>query len=243
MVTGLEACRRHGIRRGPGPGDGVHLLVTHSRQAGSTRFVTVERTKRLPAPVIVHGFPMTDVTRATTDASRRLTARGDIAELLSDAVQRGLCTVSELGAELEMGSRKGTATPRAVLAAVGSGVRSAAELDAKRLWPRTGLPEPWWNASVFDEGGKLLGVADCWVDDVALVWEIESSEWHMSPADHDRSVARAARFASRGALLVPTKPRSLRLDPAGVVQTLRDAYGHAATRPRPSLHAIPQSAG
>jgi hypothetical protein len=238
MITGLEACRRHGVRRGPAPGPGVHVLVDHTCHMSSSGFVVVERTHRLPVPETVDGFPLAPAFRACTDGARRLRLAGDIAELFADAVQRGLCTVAELCVELDSGTRKGTGTPRKVLAEVRDGIRSAAELRAKQIWSRTGLPEAWWNVPIVDDTGRSLGTADCWVDDVALIWEIESSEWHMSPADHDRSVAKAARFAARGALYVPTKPRMLRLDEAEVIQTLRDAYGHARNRPRPPLRAL-----
>lgn len=243
MITGLEACRRHGVRRGPGPGATVQVLVDHTRQRSSSGFVVIERTRRLPAPDLVDGFPLAPVARACLDAARRLRLTGEVAELLSDAVQRGLSTVAELSIELDAGTRKGSGTPRAVLLQVGEGVRSAAELQAKRLWSKSGLPEAWWNVEVFDERGVSLGIADCWVDGVAMIWEIESTEWHMSPADHDRTVAKAAAFAARGALYVPTKPRMLRLDPAGVIRTLQDAYRHAANRPRPPLTAIRRPAG
>jgi hypothetical protein len=243
MITGLEACRRHGVRRGPAPTDTVHLLVAHARQANSTGFVVVERTHRLPVPTRVDGFPMAPVARACTDAARRLHARGDVTELLADAVQRGLCSVQELVAELDGGTRKGTATPRSVLAEVSAGVRSAAEDRAKRLWPSTGLPTPWWNATVFNAKGEQVGIADCWLDDVAMVWEIESTEWHLDPASHDRSIAKAARFAAHGALYLPTKPSMLRLDRPGTIRMLKAAYEQASARPRPPLHAVPCTAG
>lgn len=88
-----------------------------------------------------------------------------------------------------------------------------------------------------------LGIAGCRVDGVAMIWEIESTEWHMSPADHDRTVAKAAAFVTRGALYLRAEPRMLRLDPAGVIRTLQDAHRHAANRPRPPLTAIRRTAG
>lgn len=237
VVTGIEACRRHGVRRGP-RGDGeVQILVPHSRQVRTIGFVHVERTRRGPVPLVRDGLPLAPLPRACVDAARRMHSRGDITELLADPVQRGLCTVRSLRAELSECGRRGSATPRSVLEEVGAGVRSAAELDAKRLWASTGLPEPWWNARVCNAGGQLLGIVDAWFDDVAMAWEIESTEWHISPQSHDVTVARAATFAGAGILHVPTKPRMLRLDKPGVRRTLRDAYGHAAARPRPPVTA------
>jgi hypothetical protein len=89
MVTGLEACRRQGVRRGPGPDATVHVLVDHTRQVSSCGFLVVERTRRLPAPDLVDGFRLAPVAWACLDAVRRLRLAVEIAELLSDAVQRG----------------------------------------------------------------------------------------------------------------------------------------------------------
>jgi hypothetical protein len=245
MVTGAEACRRHGLRRGPArlrdereAIDEVHLLVPDCRQLRSVDYVHVERTNSLPEPVIRSGVPLAPLPRACIDAVRRLRTEGEIAELLSDAVQRRLCTVAQLSVELEASSRRHTALPRRVLRSVADGVRSAAELTAKRMWPSTGLPSPMWNAEVYTEDGVFLGNADCWLDDVAMVWEIESTEWHLSPEDHDRTVERAARFTAAGAVYTASKPKKIRTDPAEVARILRATYSQAAARPRPPLRAV-----
>jgi hypothetical protein len=244
LVTGLEACRRHGIRRGPaqkiddrGGYPEVHVLIPADRQIRTVGFVHVERTKRLPEPVVRGGVPLAPVPRACTDAVRRLRSRAEITELMSDAVQRGLCTVAALAFELAVGSRRGVAVPGQTLADLRDGVRSTAEQAAKQLWNSTGLPTPWWNATITDADGRFLGIADCWLDDVAMVWEIESSEWHMSPADHDRTVERAAGFTAAGVVYLASKPKKVLTDPAGTATILRAAYAQARARPRPPLRA------
>ncbi|MGQ0577145.1 MAG: protein kinase domain-containing protein, partial [Pseudonocardia sp.] len=248
VVTGQEACRRHGLRRGiaddatrSGTSE-VHILVPAGRQIRSVGFVHVERTGRPLVPVARGGVLLAPVPRACIDAVRRMRSSGEIAELLSDAVQRRLCSVPTLVAELGSASRRGTALPRRVLRDVEEGVRSAAERHAKHLWRRTGLPEPWWNATVYDADGRFVGVADCWLDDVAMAWEIESTEWHLSPADHDRSVERASRFAAAGIVYTASKPTRIRDDPAAVAAMLRDTYRHASARPRPQVTAVPGAA-
>jgi hypothetical protein len=250
MITGLEACRRHGIRRGPvrvdGRGNGpieIHVLIPVTRQVRSVGYLHVERTNRLPRAILRGGIPLAPVPRACIDAVRRLDQPGEVTELLADAVQRGLCTVGALLQELNDTTRRGTAVPRSVLGDVAEGIRSAAERQAKALWRRTGLPPAGWNVAVHDEAGRFLGIADCWVDDVAMVWEIESSEWHLSPADHDATVERAAAFTAAGAVYTATKPRKLRTDPQGVTATLCAICERARARPRPGLKATPNSSG
>lgn len=250
VVTGLEACRRHGVRRGPARVDlgrndqqtEVHVLNPASRQVRSVGFVHVERTRRLPEALVRNGLRIAPLPRACMDAARRLRAPGDVTELLADPVQRGLCTVAALHTELGLASRRGTAIPRRVLSEVGDGIRSAAELAAKQLWTRTGLPDPWWNAEVYGPGGELLAVADCWLDDVAMVWEIESTEWHLRPADHAKTVERAARLVAAGVTYTASKPRKVLEDRDGVVETLRATYAQAKMRPRPPLIAVNRGA-
>ena len=90
---------------------------------------------------------------------------------------------------------------------------------------------------MFDADDTLLGIVDCWVDGVAMVWEIESTEWHLSPLDHDYTVERAALFTAAGAAYTATKPRKMRLDERTVIEQLKAIHAHATARPRPPLRA------
>ena len=184
-------------------------------------------------PDVVHrgGFPLAPVARAVVDGARRLSSPREATELLADVVQRGLCTAAELSVELEAAQRRGTAIPRAVLRDVGAGVRSVAERDAKALWRRSGLPEPWWNAAVYTVDGRLLGITDAWWDDVAFAWEINSFAWHLQPKDYAREQAKTAAFAAAGIPVLPTLARRLADEAPAVLRELREAYRHAATRP------------
>lgn len=233
----------HGLRRGPArrtdsmATEEVHLLVPHARQLRSVGYVHVERTTNLPPPQLRAGLRVAPVARACADATRRLSRHGEITELMSDAVQRRLCTVSNLAREVSASSRGGSAIPHRVLRDVADGVRSAAEAEAKRLWRKPGLPEAWWNAPVHTADGRLVGIADCWVDGVAMVWEIESTEWHLDPAAHDYTVQRAALFTAAGAVYVASKPKKILTDPREVAAMLRAVHVQAAARPRPPLRA------
>ena len=93
VLTGLEACRRHGVRRGPAPQPPLHVLVPHDRQVRSAAQIQVERSRRMPAAVVRGGVPLAPVPRAVIDAARRLRDAREITELIADPVQRGLCTV------------------------------------------------------------------------------------------------------------------------------------------------------
>lgn len=249
MVTGIEACRRHGLRRGPVRRDEsddrypeIHVLVPKRKQVRSVGFVHVERTLRVPVAISRGGVSLAPLVRACTDAARRIRSSAEVTELLAEPVQRRMCTVGALWTELSDGSRRGTAVPRAVLADVADGVRSAAERAAKELWSSTGLPEAWWNAEVRDPHGRLLGIGDCWLDDVALLWEIESSEWHLDPDAHEYTVRRAAQFTAAGVVYIASKPKMVLKDRSEVATTLTAAYAQACARPRPPLRATPAQA-
>ena len=238
VLTGLEACRRLGVRRLPDARGKLHVLVPDDRQLRSCVFVTVERTPRLPAPLVRVGVPLTPAPRACLDAARRLRSAAEITELIADTVQRRLCTPAHLATELREGSQRGSAMPRRVLADVADGVRSTAERDAKRLLARSGLPEPWWNAEVRDADGRLLGIADAWFDEVALNWEINSYAWHLLPQYYAHEVQRTAGLTAAGVTVLPVLPTSLRDDGAGCLAALEAAYAAAERRPRPPVVAI-----
>jgi hypothetical protein len=235
LVSGVEAGRRYGLRRLPDDTD-IHVLVPANRRQSSRGFVTIERTTRMPERTWVDDVRCAPLVRAVLDAVRRMRRIDDVRAVLSEVVQRGLCQPRVLIAELDAGTRWGTALPRTVLREVIVGVRSVAEAWALQVWRQSGLPEFNWNVPIRDAGGRLLAVPDAWLDSVALAWEIESYEWHTAPKDHARSVKRNSRLAAAGVVVVQTLPSSLRDEPDAVVRDLVSAYRHAQRRPRPDVY-------
>jgi hypothetical protein len=234
VVTGLEGCRQYGLRAVPEQPT-VHLLVPHDRQVKSSDYVIVERTIRPPEPVIRDGLPLAPLARSVLDACRRLRAFDPVRALMAEAVQRGRVAPGILAHELEMGSRRGTSVPREVLKDLLSGARSVAEIDGKQVWGRTGLPAPAWNVDVFDRNGGFIARPDGWCDEVALAWEIDSYEYHFGRGDYARTLARNARYAAAGVVLVQTIPTRLRTEPEVVAAELVAAYQAAVGRPRPDV--------
>lgn len=242
VVTGAEACRRYGLQAAGDDGF-VHLAVPADRKAHSCGFVVVERTTRMPEKTAVRGgVPLMPVTRAVLDASRRLSERDPCRALLTEAVQRRTTTVEALVSELALGSTRGSAIPRRVLAEMGEGAHSVAEIDGARIWKRAGLPPAQWNGTVLSPDGAFLARADAWVDEVALAWEIDSVAHHADAAGFQRTVARNVRYARAGIVVVQTLPARLRSDPVAVTRELRDAYAAAAARPRPPVIFRPAAA-
>ncbi|GAB3708586.1 hypothetical protein GCM10027598_13140 [Amycolatopsis oliviviridis] len=236
VLTGTEACLRHGLRRASMPPDtGLHLLIPHDRKIRSTGFVTMERTIRLPSPVVRDGVPLAPLIRATTDAVRRLGDAEQVEAILIESVQNGGCHPKSLLHELDHGSLRGTAVPRRLLTGWVD-LRSMAESRAKMLGQRLPAPPSHWNAAIYDRQGRYIGRPDAlWVD-VGLVWEIDSFEFHFRKADYARTVDRNTRYAAAGLVVVQTLPSRLRDDPDGVLADLTAAHRMAASRPRPDIH-------
>ncbi|GAB2753376.1 hypothetical protein [Amycolatopsis magusensis] len=234
LLTGFEAARRFGLRNVP-TGNEVHLLVPADCQFRSPGFVLIERTTHVPQRRDVGGVPTAPPARAILDGVRRLRDRDAVTALLIEARQSGLCSLAELSAELQTGSRRGTALPRAVLKSLADDLRSVAEAHAGKLWRRAGLPPPSRNPVLLHADGRYIATPDLWWDEVALAWEIDSFEHHFRRHDYAATLERNARYAGAGVILVQTVPSRLKRAPDAVINDLRAAYDIARTRPRPPL--------
>ncbi|WP_244199513.1 hypothetical protein [Amycolatopsis thailandensis] len=229
VVTGATACRRQGLRALPDHPFRVHLLVPLEHKVGSSEHVTIERTIRQPQAVVFDGVPLAPLVRAVLDECRRLGSRQEVSALLAEAVQRGV-SLPELFAELDAGSSRGTAIPREALHRIADGARSAAEVDAMRVWRMSGLPEPRWNHELRDENGEYIATADGYFAAVALAWEIDSYDFHFGKQHYAATVARNARYAAAGIVVLQTLPSRLRTEPKRVAAELVAAYRAATAR-------------
>lgn len=237
-VTGVEAARRHGVRRLPDDAR-VHILVPHGSHVTSRDFLLVERTRRAVPIHLIDGIPLASASRSLVDAARRLSRLDEVRALLADAVQRRICRVEDLAAELTSQGLPGAALPRRVMTEVADGVRSAAEAWARSLVLRCGrVPEPAWNVAVRSVDDRLLAVVDAWWDDVGLAWQIDSREFHLDPQGYDRTLRRQSALAAAGVIVLHTVPSRLRAESAAVVDEIVNAYRQASRRtPRPNVHA------
>lgn len=234
MVTGLWSAAHQGLRRIPDP-TSVHILVPEPRRVTSTGFVVVERTTRLPEPLIRDGVPCAPIHRAVLDAARRMRDFDVIRAMLAEAIQRRRCTPQALECELERGCQRGTALPRRAMMELLGGAQSVAEGDAFWLWKRAGLPECERNVPVFDANGGYIATPDAWVDEVAFAWEVDSREFHFELEGYAATLARNARYAAAGIVVVQTLPSRIRNEPDAVIAELRDAFEAARRRPRPPV--------
>jgi hypothetical protein len=236
VITGIEACRRLGLRSRELPkGEEILVLVPHQHKILSSEFVTIERTVRLPQAVVKDGIPLAPLIRATTDAARRIRKAEPIGQLLIEAIQHGRCAPKALAYELDHGTKRGTAIPRRLLIEWAN-LRSVAEAKAKTLSRQLQFQPSHWNTEVWDNAGNYVGCPDAWWEDVGLAWEIDSVDFHFGREGYARTLERNTRYAAAGIPFVQTLPSRLTKDPDGVIAELRAAYRTATTRPRPPVY-------
>jgi hypothetical protein len=216
VITGAEACRRHGL---PARGQEIHVLVPGSTRGNGA--LIVERASPMPRAHNAGGFPVVPAERAVVDACRQLRSPDEATALVAAAIQKGRCTPESLAAEART-NRFGTKLARTVLKELGR-AESVAERDARRLSRRIRLTTPHWNVTIATPDGLFIGKPDAWFDDVALAWEIDSKAFHYGPRDYERTLARNTRYAAAGILVVQTLPTRLRDNPDAVAQELKKA--------------------
>ena len=243
VLTGLGAARHHGIRRGDDP-ETVHVLVSNDRQITSAGHVIVERTRRLPKAVVRDGLPVAPLARCLMDHARRMKDLAAIAALFTEAVQRRMLTAEMLRAELDRASRKGTAAPRRVLAAVDDGVLSPAEFEAREFWNSIDdLPAISWNVTVYDERGRFVATVDGLVEELGFVWEIDSVEQHFATPEQVReTVERQRCLRAVGLHVLSTRPSQRRDDPDGVAADIHAGLEIARLLPPPRIRLVSLSA-
>jgi hypothetical protein len=238
VLTGTAACRHLGLRRLP-EDETVHVLVPDHRQVRSAEFVVVERTTRMPRALERDGLACAPLVRAVLDAARRRRNPTSISALLAEPVQRRMVLVEQLEEELEAGCRRGTAAPRAVLRAVQAGVRSAAEFEAREWWVARELPPARFDVRLLRPDGRFLALVDAYVEEVGLVWEVDSVEEHFATPDQVEATARRQRLLRDvGLVVVSNRPSQVRDDPDGVERDLDHGLAIAAQLPDPDVLVV-----
>lgn len=232
ILTGVRALERYGLRNLP-DAEEVHVLVPAERSVADSGFAHIERSRRLPRARVRSGIPTAPVPRAVIDAARRTLDRDGVTAMMAESVQRGFCLPRALADELDE-VRRGSSLRSALVPILG-GARSVAEADAWNLWQRSDLPECRWNVKIFDANGNYIAQPDGWCDELAFAWEIDSLGYHAGDDGFRDTLARNARYAAAGIVVLQTLPSRLRSEPGQVVAELRAALDSARLRPRPDV--------
>jgi hypothetical protein len=216
------------------------VLVPVSRRPESVAFAVMHRTTRMPRRVIREGSRQYALPpRALADAARGLTELAEVRALIAGAVQQGHCPIAALERELGEGPIRRSGLLRQVLAEVADGVRSGPEGDFRGLIEWARLPMPMFNARLFAADGSFIASPDAWWKDAGVAGEVDSREWHLSPADWQRTMRRHAKMSAHGILVLHFTPAQIRSSPQTVAATIADTLRIGRARPTLPLIARP----
>jgi hypothetical protein len=236
-ITGPAAMTLHNIRA---PQTRVvDVLIPHERKRCSFGFVRVHRTTRMPDVVLWMGeVGYVPLVRAVADTARNLRDLGEVRAVVAEGVQRRRLAVCQLVDELARGPAQGSASFRRVLEEVGDGVRSSAEGDLHTLIKRERIPDPMYNPRLF-AGDSFIAEPDAWWGDAGVAGEIESRQWHLSPRDWERTLARDARMGAYGIVVLHFPPQRLRAEPGVVAAEIKSALAAGRGRGPLDIRALP----
>lgn len=237
-ITGPAALVAHGIRA---PETAiVDVLVPAERKRRDIGFVRVQRTSRMPNVVYpVGAIRYAPPVRAMAGTARTLRDVGDVRAVVASAVQWRKVHVIDLAGELAGGPAAGSALLRAVLAEVADGgVRSAVEADLRTLIKRARLPDPLYNPRLY-VGEEFIATPDAWWPAAGVAVEVDSREWHLSPQDWERTLARHSRMSAHGIIVLHYPPSRLHAEPRVVMAEIKSALEAGRARRIPALRAVP----
>ena len=230
VITGQAAMGAHGINNLGRTV--VDVLIPATSRRSDQSFVHMLRTSRMPSVVYKIGeLRYVPVARAVADAARQLGDMREVRSTVASAVQWRKVSVAELAAELEQGPTSGSARFRAALVEVADGIGSVAEADLRKLIKRSGLPDPVYNPRLY-AGEEFIAIPDAWWPDASVAVEVDSRQWHLSPADWERTMARHSRMSALGITVLHYPPSRLHGEPRLVVAEIRSALEIGRGRPR-----------
>jgi hypothetical protein len=221
VLTGPASLRQQGVRV---PATSmIDVLVPAPVKRQDAGFVRLHRTKRMPdQSFVLNGIRWAPAARAVADTVRGEHDLREARALVASAVQGGACTVPQLAHELKAGPTRQSGRLRTVLGEVADGIASATEGDLRQLVKRSGLPEPMFNPDLYTESG-FLARPDLWWKDAGVAGEVDSREWHLSPAQWEKTMARHSRMSAHGIIVLHFTPRQVRTEPRRIVARLQGA--------------------
>jgi very-short-patch-repair endonuclease len=197
----------------------ILVLVPPTTCVRPTASVHVRRTQRRIVVALAPGPRRVPVERALVDHALGRRRLDDVRAVTARVVQRRLCTVAELGAELAVAPRRGSKNLRIALEEVGWGAESAPEAKAARVLRRAGITDFEQNAVITLPDGTTRRVDFYWRR-LRAVLEIDSVEYHFRRADWAGTWDRHLDLSILGYAVIHRPPSAL-LDPARFVSDIR----------------------
>lgn len=220
-LDGLTVLRCLGVRHLPADD---RICIVTQRQLKSRDFVVVRRT---PNPIRLDpGAPLPRLPASDALISACIGRTLDQARaMVSEVVQRGFASYDELVESLQHAPRRGSANVRCAISDVRAGCRSAPEAEFRDLVVGSAvLPEPRWNQWLALTDGTVLGCADGYWDEAALVHEVDGRDFHFWGRDSEQTAERHARYTAGGLTVMHTSPWRIRRQGTEVLRSVEAAY-------------------
>jgi len=87
-------------------------------------------------------------------------------------------------------------------------------------------------------GDEFLASPDVWWKELAVAAEVDSKEWHLSPEDWEKTLARHARMTAQGILVLHFPPSRIRAESWRVISEIRSAL-QSARGPLAHIRTVP----
>jgi hypothetical protein len=203
-LSGWDALRARGLGERNAPSDEVLVLspTAGNRVIGKVR---IRRTHR-PYRASVSSFdnaiyplmPIVGAARAVADCALEYRRLPPVRAMVTGAVQRRACSVTDLVAELDDCPRQHSRPFRLALADAVAGARSAAEAATARRLIRARVPPFELNVPIVDGRGELIYVVDVLWRALRAALEVDSREYHFSEVDWKATLDRHNQLTRYG---------------------------------------------
>lgn len=221
VVSGWDVSRHYGV----GPSRPVSERVLILMPDGTNRLVAnvrLRRTARFSPPKFASanspflpGLRIAGPARAVADTALDCTNLPSAQALVTAAVQRGICTPDELGAEYLAGPRQGSYFLRRALDDLLDGARSVAEAMVIAALRKPVVPAFEVNVPVLDSGGRTRYIVDILWRSLRAVLEVDSREHHFLERDWLSTMSRHNALSRAGFAVTHWAPAAIRQDPEG----------------------------
>ena len=201
----------------------THVTVPHGRRRPSTAAVMVHQSMRPCEPRFVEDLLVTPPARTAVDMALELTSAASVAAHLGQVMQRGRVSLDQLADELDLAPSRGSRLPRAGLADLAVGSRSAGESRLLHLMRRAAIPLPELNAPVSTAHGTRY--VDALWRELGKGVEVDGQAFHLDAASWQADLLRQNAIQSTGIVLLRIAARRLWTEPEAVIAEIRAFLG------------------
>lgn len=220
-IGGLTALERRGLKNWHR--DEITVLLTKSHNLEPLAGVRFVETRRPVGLYATGALPTWRTEPAALLFAGYQRSRSTALGLLSAVVQQGLSTADRLLIEIERMRPLRWAKPfKSVLALVGDGAHSLAEMRVDRMCRAHGLPLPDRQTPRIDASGRLRYVDAQWrLPDGRIVFLEIDGAFHMDVQHWENDITRERDLVATGAIVLRCTARELEDESHRVAASLR----------------------